>query len=88
MGRGLVVSRSSVKVPKLGLELFDRSVLLFIFLTQIANIPPSVNTDLMSAPVVFGHILAINSNLISLSNAIVLACYLIVAEADSLSVFQ
>ena len=42
-------------------------------LYRMANIPASVHTDLMSAPVVLGHILAINSNRMSLSKAIVLA---------------
>jgi hypothetical protein len=48
------------------------SEILFL-LYLIANIPASVQTLLISAPVVFGHILPINSNLMSLSKAIVLA---------------
>jgi hypothetical protein len=48
------------------------SVINFL-LDLIANIPASVHTLLMSAPVAFGQSLAINSNLIYFSNAIVFA---------------
>jgi len=49
---------------------------MLFFRALIANIPASVHTDLISAPVEFGHILAINSNRMSLSKAVVLALIL------------
>lgn len=48
------------------------SVMAFL-LALMANIPASVQTDRISAPVAFGHFLANNSNLIFLLIAIVLA---------------
>ncbi|KAH3684675.1 hypothetical protein WICPIJ_004362 [Wickerhamomyces pijperi] len=52
---------------------FKKSFSVATFLLSLmANIPASVQTDLNSAPVEFGHNLEINSHLISLSTLIAL----------------